>query len=80
MVTKPTHIDKGAFDLVLTYVPDVVGGLVRCPIRTLDHSAIFIDFVQKQPISHLVWRPEVYSKNSVNCMGAGYRICEEYKK
>ena len=38
---------------MLTNVSDVVGIRVDSPVGTLDHSAVFIDFVLVQPIPHL---------------------------
>ena len=64
IVTKPTHIDEGVIDLVLTDVPDVVG--VRVDLSTSDDSAIFIDVMLEQSIPHLVCRQEVHLKNSVD--------------
>ena len=66
MVTEPTHIDGGVLDLVLTDVPDVVGAQVIMPVGTSDHRIVFIDVVLEQPISCLVYRQEVYLKNSVD--------------
>ena len=43
MVTKPTHIDGGVLELVLTEFPDVVRVRVDLPVGTSDHSAAFID-------------------------------------
>ena len=38
MVKKPTHIDRGRLDLVLTDVPDVVGVLVGSPVEISDQT------------------------------------------
>ena len=40
MVTEATHINGGAFDLVLTDVPDVLAVRVGLPVGTSNHSAI----------------------------------------
>ena len=53
-------------DLVLTGVTDVVVVWVGLPVRTLDHSAVFIDVVLELSIPPLVYRQEVYLKNFVN--------------
>ena len=64
MVTEPTHIDGGVFDLVLIGVHDLFEGRVGSPVGTSDHSAIFIDVVLEQPIPYLVFRLEV--RNTVD--------------
>ena len=66
MVTKPTHIDGGVLDLVLTDVPDVAGVRNGSPVGTAEYSVIFMDVVMEQPIPHLVSRQEVYRKNFVD--------------
>ena len=53
-------------DLVLTDVSDAVGVWAGSPVGTSVHSAVFINFVLKQLIPHLVCRQEVYLKNSVD--------------
>ena len=67
MVTKPTHINGGVFDLVPTVVPDLVGIPVASLVVTSDHSVFFIDVVLEQPIPHLVCSQKVYLKNFVDC-------------
>ena len=57
MVTEPTHIEEGIFDLVLTYVSDIVGDRIGSPVGSSDYSAIFIDIVLEQPIPHLACKP-----------------------
>ena len=42
MVTEPTHIDGEVLELVLTDVPDIVGVQVGSPVRTSNHSAVFL--------------------------------------
>ena len=66
MVTEPTHINGGVLDLVLTDVPDVIGVQFGSQVGASDYSALFIDVVLEQTISYLVYRQEVYHKNSVN--------------
>ena len=66
IVTKPSHIDEGVLDLVLTDSPDIVGVRVDSIVGTSDHSAVLIDVVLEQHICHLVCRQEVYLKNKVD--------------
>ena len=63
MVTEPTHIDGGVFDLVLTNVSDVVEVRVGSPVGTLDHSAVFNRCCKAANFSP---RQVVYLKNSVD--------------
>ena len=54
MVTKPTHIDGGVLDLLLTDARDLVEVPIDSLIETSDYSAHFVDDVLEQPILHLV--------------------------
>ena len=60
MVTDPTHIDEGIFDLVLTDAHDLVEVRVGYLVGTSDHSAIFIVVMLEKAIPQLVCRQEVY--------------------
>ena len=66
MVTEPTQIDGGVFDLVLTDITDVVGVRVGSSAIISDHSAVFIDVVLEQSIPHFACKQKVYLKNSVD--------------
>ena len=61
----PTHIERGALDLVLTDVADFVRGLGWLASGTSEYSAVFMDVVLEQSIPHLMCRQEVYLKNSL---------------
>ena len=54
---EPTHFGRGVLDFVLTDVPEVVEVRVGSPVRTSDHSAIFIAGVLEE--THVVCRKEV---------------------
>ena len=41
MVTKPTHINGGVSDLVLTDILAIVEVRIGSPVGTSDHSTIF---------------------------------------
>ena len=43
IVTEPTHIKRGALNLAMTDVSDLVGVRVGSPVRTSDHSAVFLN-------------------------------------
>ena len=45
MVTESKHVDGEMLGLVVTDVPNIVGVRVGSPVRTSDHSVIFIDVV-----------------------------------
>ena len=49
---------------MLTDATDVVGVQVDSPVGTSDYGAVFTDVVIEQPIPHLVYKQEVYLKNS----------------
>ena len=54
MVVRPTHIDGGVLDLVLTDIPDRAEFRDGLPVTPSDHSAVLKDVVLVQPIPYLV--------------------------
>ena len=56
MITELTHIDGDILDLEL--VPNVVEVRVGLPVGALDHRAVFIDVMLKQPMLHVGCRPQ----------------------
>ena len=64
-VTEPIHTDEWVFDLMLTDVHNLVEVRVGLPVGSTNHD-IFLDAVLEQPIPHLVYKQEVYLKNSVD--------------
>ena len=67
MAAKPTHIDDGVLDLMLTNAHDPAGVPVGSRIGTSDHGALFIDVALEQHIPYLVCRQEIYLENFVYC-------------
>ena len=63
IVMKPTHIDGGVLDPVLTDFSDVVGVWIGTSFGTSNHNAVYIDVVLEQTIPCLVWGQEVHLKN-----------------
>ena len=63
---EPTQIDARLTDLALAGVSDVIWFRVDSPVGTPDHSAVFMEVVVDQYISHLVCSQEAYLKDSVN--------------